>query len=276
MARVDDAPRGNVALKFSVHPHRFQGAVQIGFVVVGEDVVDALGGILVVESGLFRVYTAQNAGHVQKDHGVGQSAPLSGFGDGFGAKAGGVGSAVVQIVYQLIGPAGPFQAFSVAGNAVVFRIGDGIKSLGKAVPALAQGFSVCRHGEVHPVSGTAVDAVVFHKIQTGPGRFQPFRPGAVQAAHVGKNPAAPSLHPNAFIGGKHLAFPGQAGVDAAVLGIHAVFEPKVHRGFKFGANPALPAAQFFGIHCCKNLLVCDCRPGCLVRALWGRRAPAPF
>ena len=94
--------------------------------MVGEDVMDAFLGPLVVDVLHFGVNPLHDAGDVQDDHGDAQSAAGAGR---LGAHAGGISHAVVQVPVHVVGTAGTEQVLTLAGNTVVFGIGDAVKSL---------------------------------------------------------------------------------------------------------------------------------------------------
>lgn len=122
-----------------------------------------------------------------------------------------------------------------AGNAVIFRVGQGVKRLGEAVTALAQGLSLCGNGEIQPPGRVVVDAVLLQKVDAALAGRKPFVLHAVQMAQIGENPAAAPLHPDALVGGKNLALPVQAGIDSAVDRVHPRAPARTSR-----CAPALP------------------------------------
>ena len=217
-------------------------------VVVFENLIHAGLGLLLVERLALGVHPHHHGQHVQEDHGQAEAAAGAGLGDGLGAQAGGVGGAVPQIPVDSAGLAGALQAFPFTGDAVVFGVGQGIEGLGVEIAALAQGLAVFGDGEVHSVPGLAVDAVLLHEVQAALAGVQPFLLHAVHVAQVGEDPAAAALHPHALVGGVDLAGAVQAGVDAAVDGIHAVFQPEIDAGFQLLFGPGLGLTQLFFVH----------------------------
>ena len=244
VAGVDHPALGHIQAGGAVQVHALQGAAQLGLVVVLEDLIHALLGPLIVEGLLLRVHPAQHGGDVQVDHGVGQSPAGPGLRNGLGTHAGGVvDQALVQVPDQVIGPAGPLQALLLPGHAVVLRVGDGIKTLGEAVAALAQGLAVAGDGEVHAAARLAVDAVLLHEVQAALAGLQPLLLHPVHMAQVGEGPGAPALHPHALIGGEHLSLPVQAGVYAAVHRVHSILQPEADAPLQFLLDPLLMALQ---------------------------------
>ena len=154
---------------------------------------------------------------------------------------------------------------------------------------LAQRFAVRRYREVQPVPRRAVDAVLLQKVQAGLCGVQPFLLFAVHAAQVRERPRTAPLHPHAFVCGKHLAVTRQAGVNAAVLFVHAVLQPERDAALQLRADPVPPCLQFFPLHL-KNLLsfipaavACrECqtvrpeRGGCQPLPMFAARYPAPI
>ena len=237
VAGVDDPALRNVQPGFAVGAYVFQHAAQLILDVIAEDLLHAGGGPGFIERFPLRIGAQHDAGHVQADHGRAEGAAGPGLGDGLGAKAGGVRHPVVQIPVQIVGPAGPQQAVPVPGDPVVFGVCHRIEGFGEAVTALTQGTSVGSDGEIHPIPRFPVDAVGFHKIEAAPGGGQPFLLHAVEPAQPGKDPAAASLHPNAFIGRIDPALSVQAGVDAAVHRVHAMFQPEIDAAVQFLPDP---------------------------------------
>lgn len=76
MPGVHHTSGGEVALELAVHAHTLQRAFHLRLVVIRKDVVDALGRIPVVQRGLFRVYAAHHAGHIQKIIGSASARPV--------------------------------------------------------------------------------------------------------------------------------------------------------------------------------------------------------
>ena len=170
MARVDGASLGVVQPGRAVHVHILQHAPQLGLHVVLENLVHTLLGPLLIEVLPLGVHPEHHPGDVEDNHGPAEGAALPGLRDGLGAQAGGVGHAVIQLPVQVIGPSRPLQPDGLAGDAVVLRVGQGVKRLGEAVAPLAQGLAVPGDGEVHPIACGAVDAVFLHKVQAASGR----------------------------------------------------------------------------------------------------------
>src|SRR5699024_1806018 len=127
VAGVDDAALGDHAAEFAVGAHVLQGAAQLRLEGVLKNILHALGGSFIINSLLLLilVHTAQDGGDVQIDHGVGQAAAAAGLGNGLGAQARGVlNQALVQLPDQIIGGSCPLQAGLVAGDAVIFGVGN--------------------------------------------------------------------------------------------------------------------------------------------------------
>ena len=97
--------------------------------------------------------------------------------------------------------------FLFSGNAVIFPVGQGLECLGVAVTALAKRLALGGDSEIHTAFGLMVDAVFFHKIQTGLRGLKPLLPDTIGMAEKTVDPAAASLHPYTFVGGVYLAFP---------------------------------------------------------------------
>ena len=194
--------------------------------MIFEDFVHTGLGALLIKLSPFRIAPQQNRCHIQVNHRNAEGPALPGFGNGFGAKTGGVGHAAAQIPVHIVGAAGALQAGFLAGDAVILGVSHGIKSLGKVIPALAQRLAVSGDGEIHPVVGLPVQAVGLHKVQAAFGRSQPFFADTVGVAQKSVNPSAAALHPHAFVGGINLALAVQTGVHAAMLAIHSVVQPE--------------------------------------------------
>ena len=257
MTGVDEAAGGDIGHELAVGTHGLQGAFQLRLVVILQNGVDAGLGALVVQLRTLRIAPAHDGGDVQIDHGVAQGAARAGLRDGLGTHAGGVlDQAVVELPDQVVGPAGPLQARLVAGEGVIFGVGLGVKVLGEAVPALAQGLAVGGDGEVHPVAGLPVDAVGLHEVQAALAGPEPVLPHAVHVAQVGVDPSAAALHPYAFIRREPHAGPVQAGVNAAVFRVHAVLEPKAGAALQLLLNPCADIPQLLHILHYKSLLLC--------------------
>lgn len=105
--------------------------------------------------------------------------------------------------------------------------------------------TVLRNRKVQPPSGLPVYAVIFQKVQAALGCVQPFLSYAIYMAQVGVGPAAAPLHPHAFICGVNLSLTVQAGINAAMDGVHAVFQPKIRHILQLILNlPALRQKSF--------------------------------
>ena len=240
VAGIHEAAGRDVAPELAVHAHSLQGALEFRLVVILEDGIHTLLGPRIVQLTLLGVAAAQDRGDIQIDHGVGQSPAGAGLGDGLGAHAGGVlDETVVQVPDKLIGPAGALDVLLLTGQAVVLGVGQGVEAFGEAVAALTQGLAVGGDGEVHPVAGLAVDAVLLHEVQAALAGLHPLVPLAVHVAQVGVRPAAAALHPHALVGGEQPTGTVNAGVHAAVLLIHAVLQPELRAAGQFLFYPLL-------------------------------------
>ena len=216
--------------------------------MVLEDVVHTLPCPLLIEGLPLRIGAQQHAGDIENDHGGAEGPSRPGLGNGLGTHAHGVGHTPAQVPVQVVALPGPLQPGALPGDAVVLGVGDGAEGLGEVIAPLAQGLTLRRDGEVHPVSGPMVEAVGLHKVQAASGCIQPLLLHAVAAAQEGENPAAPALHPHALVGGVDLAPPVQAGVDAAVLLVHAVRQPEIGGALQLAFYPGLGLQQFFSVH----------------------------
>ena len=248
MAGVDSASLGVVQPGRAVHIYVLQHALQLGMDVVFEDLIHAGLCPLLVQGLPLGIHPQQHAGDVQDDHGDAEGAAGAGFRNGLGAHAHRVGHAVGQIPVQVIGPAGTLQIFTLAGNAVVLGVGQGVEGLGEVVAALAEGLSVLSDGEVHPVAGFPVDAAFFHEVQAALAGLQPFFLHAVGVAEESEDPAAAALHPHTLVGRVDLTLAVQAGVYAAVLPVNAVFQPEVGADIQFVSHPVPVGLQFCFVH----------------------------
>ena len=254
MAGVHKAAGRDVAHELAVGTHGLQSALEFGLVVILKDGLHALLGPRVVQLALLRVAAAQDRGDVQVDHGVGQSPAGAGLGNGLGAHAGGVlDETVVQVPDQLVGAAGTLNVLLLAGQAVILGVGQSVEALGEAVAALTQRLAVGGDGEVHPVTGLAVDAVLLHEVQAALAGLHPLIPLAVHVAQVGVGPAAAALHPHALVGGEQPAGAVDAGVHAAVLLVHTVLQPELRAAGQLLFHPLLGLFQFLYIHVKTNL-----------------------
>ena len=232
----------------AVHVHVLQRAFQLRLYVVLENVVHALLRPLLIERFALRVGAQHHAGDVQDNHGRAEGPAAAGLRDGLGAHAHRVGLALAQVPVEVVAFPRPLQTRFLPGHAVVFRVGDGAERLGEVVPPLAQRLALCGDGEVHPVPGLMVEAVGFHEIQAAPAGLQPLLLHTVGMTQECVNPAAAALHPYALVRGIDFALPVQAGVDPAVLLVHAVGQPEAGRTLQLFPHPGLGVHQFLSVH----------------------------
>ncbi len=248
VAGVDDAALGDVQAGLALGTDVFKHTAELVLDVVFKDVVYALLGALLIQGAVLGVDAHQHACHVQIDHRDAKRAAAARLGDRLGAETGRVRHAVGQIPIGVIGAARPLQTGAVARDAVVFGVRHGIEGFREIVAALAQGLALGGHGEVHPIPGLVVETVGLHKVQAALRGGQPLVLHPVQVAQPCEDPAAAPLHPDALVGGKNLALAVQAGVDAAVDLVHAVFQPEVYTAVQLLADPLLCLQQFFSVH----------------------------
>ena len=135
-----------------------------------------------------------------------------------------------------------------AGNSVIFRVRHGAERLGEAIPTLPQRPTVLRDGKIHTVACGVVEAVTLHKIKAAAAGVEPFRLRAVDCAQMGKDPAAPPLHPDALIRGIDFTGSVETGIDAAEFRIHAVFQPKIYAAIQFRAYPSMRLGKLLVSH----------------------------
>ena len=164
------------------------------------------------------------------------------------AETGGISHAVIQLAIQIIGTAGAQKMLFFACNTVVFGVGNAIKGLGVTVAALTQRCAVGFYGEIEPAVCIVIYAMFFQKIDAAFGKAQPVLPNAIDVAQVGVGPAAAALHPDAFVCGINLTCPVQAGVDTAVFGIKAVFQPEIRYAGQLITYPLACIDKFFTVH----------------------------
>ena len=236
--RVHHAAGGVPELRLALQVHALQRASQLRAVMPVHDAVGALARVPVVLLRVRGVHAPHDADDVQEDHRVAQRVARARFRDGLGPEPCRVlDQAVVQVVDHLVRPARALQMLNLACEPVVLGVRDGVEALREAVAPLAQGLALGRHREVQAAARLAVDAVLLQEVQTALSGLQPFGALSVQAAQVRERPGAAPLHPYALVGGVHLTRAVEAGVNAAVLAVHAVREPEVHAGVQLGAAP---------------------------------------
>ena len=246
--------------------------------MVLEHFVHALLGPLLIELFPLRIHPEHHPGDIEDNHGPAEGAALPGLRDGLGPQPRGICHAVAQIPVEVIGPPGPLQPDGLAGDAVVFRVGQGVERLGEVIAPLAQGPAVPGDGEVHPPSRGAVDAVLLHEVQAAPAGLQPLLLHAIGVAQKGENPAAPPLHPHALVGGVDLPRSVQAGVNPAVLPVHAVLQPEGGAAVQLIPHPLAGLFHFYPVHRYLRPFLCALRAKQMVflpRGLLDFHSPHP-
>ncbi len=173
--------------------------------------------------------------------------PRACFGNSFRAKTRGVLCTVPEIPVHVVSAASALQIFLFTRKTVILGVCHAVKGLGEEIAALTQRLAVGSDREVHTVSRLAVDAIFFHKIKAALGCLHPFGTLAVQGTKTGEGPRAASLHPHAFVGGVDLARAVKAGVDAAVLAVNAVLQPKAYAALQLRSDPRARLAHFLFI-----------------------------
>ena len=245
MPRIDNAASRRICLQFPFRSDRFQRTLEFWFYMIAQDLLYALLCACIIKCALFRITAAHDRRYIQINHRISQCAARARLRDRFGAKSGRVfDQMVIELINQLIRSPRTFDADMLPGIVVILGVCHCIKRLGEAVAPLAQRMSVSRHGEIHPVSSIAVDAVRLHKIKAAPANLQPFLALSIVCAQICVCPCAAPLHPYAFVCAVYFPRFVEAGINTAVFMVYPMLTPEFDGALQFFLYPTV-----ISLHC---------------------------
>ena len=248
MTRVDDATVCEVKARRAVRGDIFQCTAEIKLDKILENFLDALRRARGVNILALRVAAHEDERDIEIDHRNAEGAAAARFGNDFGSHADRVFHAVVEIPIEVCHLPRAGKTAFVARDGVIFRVRHRAERLGEAIPALPQRLTVLCNGKIHTVACGVIKAVTLHKIKAAAAGVEPFRLRAVDCAQMGKDPAAPPLHPDALIRGIDFTGSVEAGIDTAEFRIHAVFQPKIYAAIQFRAYPSMRLGKLLFSH----------------------------